>query len=417
MIDATLTWFGRVWVTMAILAILAFYSDLPGAATDDWALFNILPTSASQRSVPFSVTTGASDAAPSTVMVDANVDGASQGNVGAVNLLALKVEPEPTATPHGGGAGGGPGRWWAFFGNDGGNSGWTSVNSWPSQPIDGQHTFTDVGDGYWQGTGAAPFTPTPRSLMMTVEYGTPGQNYVDMGQAANGAYNATWLSWLQGQASAAPAPVKVVRIWQEINGDWMTWSANKTGSTSVDGTPNGSAWPKATIIAAWRNMAQQVRTAFPHAVIEWNLNNGTGWRGAPGDGTGYDLYPGDDLVDVIGIDAYEKTSSWATTVSGPGVNLNNLVAFATSHNKLIGWSETAAHNCDGTYLTSISNFFDSLGKQGAYWSYYDGGTPNNGDNILYATTGPDSCPANKLRAAMNASSFGQKPFEGTWYPR
>jgi hypothetical protein len=234
-------------------------------------------------------------------------------------------------------------------------------------------------------------------LMMTDQYGTPGSMTLDMAQAAAGAYNSIWLSWLQGQAAAAPN-VKVVRIWQEINGNWMAWS---------QGTP-------AQIIAAWRNMATQVRIAFPKAVIEWNLNVGTGWSGQPGDGSGFDLYPGDDLVDVIGMDTYEKSTSWADAVNGPGVNLNNLVAFASAHNKLVAISETAANSCDASYITNLTAWLDSLGARAAYLSYYEGGTSNNGDNVLWATTGTDSCPSNTLRAAFLASSFGTKKFGGTW---
>lgn len=248
--------------------------------------------------------------------------------------------------------------------------------------------------------------------MMSDQYGTPGHNYIDMGQAATGAYNATWLSWLKADAAAATAPITVVRIWQEINGDWMPWSINQTGATSVDGTPNGSPWPAATIIAAFRNMVEQVRIALPKALIEWNLNAGGPWSGpaGPGNGTGFDLYPGDAYVDVIGLDSYEKNTSWADTVSGSGVNLNNEVSFATAHNKLVGISETAAHNGDASYLTSMTNYFDGLGTRAAYISYYDQGSANNGDNIIYSTTGPDSAPA--LRDALNASSFGTKPYVG-----
>jgi beta-mannanase len=248
--------------------------------------------------------------------------------------------------------------------------------------------------------------------MMSDQYGTPGHDYIDMGQAATGAYNAAWLSWLKADAAAAPAPVTVVRIWQEINGNWMPWSINQTGTTSIDGTLAGSPWPAATIIRAFQNMAEQVRIAFPIARIEWNLNAGGRWSrpNGPGDGTGFDLYPGDAYVDVIGLDAYEKHLGWAKTVSGPGVNLNNLVAFATTHNKLVGISETAAHKGDGKYLTSMTNYFDRLGTRAAYISYYDQGSANNGDNIIYSTTGPDSAPA--LRDALNASSFGAKPYGG-----
>jgi hypothetical protein len=306
------------------------------------------------------------------------------------------------------------GRYWAFFANEGGEpANWTAVNGgWSLQPIDGLHTQTNIGDGRWFGTGMR-WSPTPHALMMSDQYGTPGHNYIDMGQAATGAYNATWLSWLKADAAAATAPVTVVRIWQEINGDWMPWSINQTGATSIDGTPNGSPWPAVTIIAAFRNMAAQVRIAFPHTRIEWNLNAGGAWRRpkSPGNGTGFDLYPGDAYVDVIGLDAYEKKISWAHTVSGPGVDLNNLVSFATAHNKLVAISETAAHNDDGNYLTSMTKYFDALGARAAYISYYDQGSANNGDNIIYSTTGPDSAPA--LRNTLNASSFGTKPYVGS----
>lgn len=305
------------------------------------------------------------------------------------------------------------GRKWAFFANEGGQpANWSSVNSgWSRQPIDGLATQTEIGSGYWFGT-AKRWSPTPRALMMHDQYGTPGHSYIDMGQAATGAYNATWLSWLKADAAAATAPVTVVRVWQEINGNWMPWSVNQTGATSVDGTPNGSPWPAVTVIAAFRNMAKQIRVAFPHALIEWNLNAGGPWRGprGPGKGNGFDLYPGDAYVDVVGLDAYEKHVSWANTVHGPGVDLKNLVSFAVAHHKLVAISETAAHGNDGNYLASMASYFDRLGQRAAYISYYDQGSANNGDNIIYSTTGPDSAPA--LRPALNASSFGRKRYVG-----
>ena len=119
-------------------------------------------------------------------------------------------------------------------------------------------------------------------------------------------------------------------------------------------------------------------------------------------------------MDVIGIDTYEKTTSWASALNGAGVNINNVVAFAKAHNKLFAISETAAHNCDGAYLTSLIGFMDSLGTQAAYISYFDEGAANNGDNIIWETTGTDACPANTLQAAINASSVGKKKFGGTW---
>jgi hypothetical protein len=306
------------------------------------------------------------------------------------------------------------GRDWAFFVNEGTSTAdWTSVNSgWSSQPINGMSAYTDIGDGYFTGT-AQQWSPKPEAITMTVQYGTPGTNSINMAEAASGAYNSTWLSWLEADAAQAAAngtPVTVVRIWQEINGDWKPWSVNETGAT-VDGTAPGAAWPAATIIAAWNNMAAQVHTAFPNALIEWNLNVGGGWSGAPGNGTGFDLYPGNQYVNIIGLDAYEESTSWANTVSGPGVNLNNLVAFATANGKEVAISETATSNDDGSYLTSMTNYFDALGKEAAYISYYDEGPANNGGDIIYSTSGPDSAPADRI--ALNESSFGTEAYIGT----
>jgi hypothetical protein len=393
----------------------------------------IASTSSWQRTAGFTFTTGASDTAPSIAVVNANVDGASQGNDGTVAVWGLVVESGPAETAFTGCAGASPppapdagnkpppaGRQWALFVYDNGSD-WTSLNDqvW-SQPIDGEGNYSDIGDSYIAGAT----DPTPTRLEYTIQYGTPGSpsfvgGYVDMGQAANGAYNATWLSWLEADAAAVVAPVWVVRIWQEINGNWFQWSVNQTGATSIDGTPNGSPWPAATIIAAWNNMAAQVRTAFPDALIEWNLSAGGPWSGptSPGNGTGVDLYPGNTYVDIIGLDSYEQSETFSEAMSGSGVNMNTVVALATTNHKRVSWSESATSGCDGSYLTSVAPFFDGLGTMGTYYAYFDGNNTST-SNILWTTSGqPGACAANTIQAALNASSFGTKPFNGTWYPR
>lgn len=305
-------------------------------------------------------------------------------------------------------------RNWAFFDSPGNDASfWQHLNSgWSAQPIDGLHVYTADNNSWWAGNGVS-WSPPPKAILTTIAYGD-ASSVVDMGKAARGDYNAQWLSWLKANAANTPAPVVAARIWQEINGNWMPWSVNMTGGTSIDGTKNGMPWPKATIIAAWRNMATQVRTAFPKAVIEWNLSAGMGWPGQPGDGSGFDLYPGDDLVEVLGIDVYEMGQDFATTQSGAGVNLTNLAAFAVAHNKLLAVSETASANCDGTYLTDWATWLDNQGSRAAYFAWYEANNAPN-SNILNVTSGqPGACPATSLQAAWNASSAGQKAFGGAW---
>jgi hypothetical protein len=136
--------------------------------------------------------------------------------------------------------------------------------------------------------------------------------------------------------------------------------------------------------------------------------------------TGFDLYPGDDVVDIISVDFYEKNISFANALNGGGVNLTNLAAFAASHNKLIGIPEWATQNCDGSFITAVANWCDSMGTRMAYQSYYDEGLGANGDNVVYTTRPPsgdtDACPVGSLQAAWNASSFGTKAYGGTWSP-
>ena len=122
-------------------------------------------------------------------------------------------------------------------------------------------------------------------------------------------------------------------------------------------------------------------------------------------------------VDVIGLDSYEEFANFGNALSGSGVNMNTLVWFAKTHQKRIAWSESAASNCDGSYLTSVAGFFDGLGAMGTYFAYFDDNNTSM-SNILWTTSGqPGACPADTLQAALNASSFGTKPFTGGWYPR
>lgn len=286
---------------------------------------------------------------------------------------------------------------------------WTGENGgWANKPIDFLNTQTDQADSF-AGVDGFTWSPTPTAFMMSNEW-----NNTDYAGMAAGTYNSTWLSWLE-QGSRRSLPIAIVRIWQECNGNWMPWS--KFSSPSQ-------------FISAWRNMATQVRTAYPNAKIDWNLNwNCSLGAGNLGNGasTGFDLYPGDDLVDIISIDAYENGPSggggggttWAT-LSGSGtagVNLVNLQNFAAAHGKLIGVGETASQNCDSSWVTDWATWMDSLGTMGGYFSWYDDGFSNNGGNVLWTTsTGSDAaaCPANSLRSAWNASSFGSKGFQGNW---
>jgi hypothetical protein len=315
------------------------------------------------------------------------------------------------------------GRNWAFLVWESNPANWANLNSgWALQPFDGEHHTTDFsadGNSWLTNNcgGKCTWSPDPHRFMLSDVMQACDGAKIDMYQAAIGDYSSCWLRSLRRIANAPPqARIEIVRIWQEINGNWFPWSVNQTGKTAGDGTPNGSPWPVATIKAAWHNMAMQVRTVFPDAKIEFNLNCGGPWSAplSPGNGTGFDLTPATGDFDTYGMDCYEYSGfSVARLVNGlrSGVDWKGIVAAATTNHKYSALSETAAKSCDGSWITNWAREFDAT-PSALYFSYYDN-EPDRMDISSLEGGQPNSCPSpSALRTALNNSSIGQKPYTG-----
>lgn len=115
-------------------------------------------------------------------------------------------------------------------------------------------------------------------------------------RAATGAYDARWISQLQvlrKSWGSRPAEAVYLRFAHEFNGSWYPWRV----------TPGDAP----TFKASWARWAGLVRQHFPGARIVWCPNAGSSYD--------YDirtLYPGDDVVDVVGVDQYNFWP-WANT--------------------------------------------------------------------------------------------------------
>ena len=122
-----------------------------------------------------------------------------------------------------------------------------------------------------------------------------GESYA---QAAAGAFDDRWRSAAAALAAArggASGPT-FVRPWHEFNGDWYPeWQVNAATVSDYQ--------------AAFARYAAILRAAMPHVVIVWSPNDGTHQ-----DYPVVDMYPGDDVVDVIGVDSYDWTRpDWDAT--------------------------------------------------------------------------------------------------------
>lgn len=143
-----------------------------------------------------------------------------------------------------------------------------------------------------------------------------------LSSAAAGEYDAEFrkigeLLVAKGRANT------VIRLGWEFNGNWYAWSAEKD---------------PVSFVGAFRHVVGVLR-AVPgqHFRIVWNPSLGTGANPPES------LWPGDDVVDLVGIDIYNQ--SWRPQDSDPATRwqgyltanygLNWVARFALTHHKPI----------------------------------------------------------------------------------
>jgi hypothetical protein len=199
----------------------------------------------------------------------------------------------------------------------------------------------------------------------------------------NGDYNSNWVTFAQTMNSTGlAAEGTVIRLGWEMNThtDW--------------GTPQQYA-------ACWRNIVSTVDAIAPGLQWDWNVNRGSS-GGMPGDSV-LDAYPGDNYVNIIGVDSYDMwppvdtSDGWQQQVNGP-YGLNYWLSFAESHGKKFSVPEwglaqnvNAAWNGhsggdDPQYIQDMYNFFSANSSNIAFESYFN--YPGN-DNSLF---GPNQDP-------------------------
>ena len=128
-----------------------------------------------------------------------------------------------------------------------------------------------------------------------------------------------------GEVINAETPTAYVRFGWEFNGDWWPWSAEKVGHDK---------W-----VADYKAAVDGLRSTAPNVRVVWNPNSGQG--GIP---EAMKSWPGDDYVDVIGVDVYD----WANEdpVKGEG-QLDEWAAEARKRGKKIALPEWGVHGVEG----------------------------------------------------------------------
>jgi hypothetical protein len=189
-----------------------------------------------------------------------------------------------------------------------------SVDGWLSDPA--------AADAFTQATGVSPsvamyfydfggrvdttalrrLSDAGRLPMMTWEpwkHTTPSTNPYSLQAIASGEFDA-YLS-AQGRALAAVGAPVAVRFAHEMNGDWYPWGQGANGNTAAD------------YVAAYRRVHDVVTAAGATNVVwVWSPITVISRPGVPL----APLYPGDDVVDWVGLSVYfsDPISTYAADV-------------------------------------------------------------------------------------------------------
>lgn len=120
-----------------------------------------------------------------------------------------------------------------------------------------------------------------RNMMFSVPLATNQDK--SLANVAAGTYDKTYED--AARAISKGYPKAIVRPGWEFNGDWYPWAAK--GRT-------------ADYIGAFRRVTAIFRAASPTFIVDWCPNLG------PNQFPAEQAYPGDDVVDVIGLDGYDN---------------------------------------------------------------------------------------------------------------
>lgn len=264
------------------------------------------------------------------------------------------------------------------------------VDRWESfrgRSVDVVHGFTERGS--WEGIESASWilsawADSPAAIVISQPFWPEGSGG-SLSECASGAYDANWARYGSALADAGRTDAYTRLAW-EFNGNWFEWSSTDVG-----------AWKE-----CYRQVVQAVHTTAPDARFEWNIN---AHGSQTSDGDAWKSYPGDDVVDIIGIDPYDHypaspTASEFDEQCSDSEGLCSVIEFARAHGKGVGVTEWGVINSgvgdNPVYVEKMFETFMAGADVMEYETYF-----NEAD---YATTLDDG--ANPESAEVYRSLWG-----------
>ena len=214
--------------------------------------------------------------------------------------------------------------------------------SWIGRPVDALQLHVgalDWDDWYnslsWQ---IATFSSVNRQILWSIPLITGTGNLAD---AAKGTYDDRYRRAARLIADSYPKQKQIhIRVGWEFNGPWKPW---------------GAIGKEKTFVGAYRHFVTAFRSQSDRFFFEWTPNIGSK-EGNPEHG-----YPGDEYVDIIGMDFYYNTAwhhtdnkaAWDYMVNQP-YGLKWHQQFAALHKKQTAYSEWGFMNDGSSEFVKIA---------------------------------------------------------------
>ncbi|MCK9923538.1 beta-mannanase [Frankia sp. AgPm24] len=244
----------------------------------------------------------------------------------------------------------------------------------------------------WVGRGTSTFAGYAGTWVLTQPlFPDSGPQKGNLASCAAGDYDSYWRQfgrWLVAQGRGD----SFVRLGWEFNGLWFAWAATDPQN-----------W-----IQCFRHASSAIRSTSPTVRIDWNLNA----HGSTTPVGAFDLYPGDQYVDVIGVDSYDQYPPSPTAAAfddqcNGDAGLCQVITFARTHNKLFSVPEWGVVSQQGSkagrsgaaggdnpvYVQKMYDTFYHNADILAYEAYF---SDAESDNVRSSLVNPNLNPASAV---------------------
>jgi hypothetical protein len=224
----------------------------------------------------------------------------------------------------------------------------------------------------------------------------------DLAACASGGHDQDWRNFGDLMVDKGRGD-SIVRLGWELNGTFMPWSALDTQD----------------YIDCFRHAALAIRSVNPDVVIDWTINA----HGTPDeacDGVSTNCYPGDDVVDIIGIDNYDQGPSADDEadflrIAGAPDGLDWIHDFAVEHDKPFSVGEWGVApgsdwNDNGEnpeFIRWMHNWFADHASTLAYETYFTNCQDGEVESNLYRPAGGDCVRRNANAGAVYQELWGE----------